>query len=195
MSASDDTLWQRSRAGDTDAFGLLFERHARAIYRYCLFNVGDWSRAEDLLSIVFLETWRRREKDLPAGKVLAWIYGIAAHVVRNQRRTERRYAAALKRLPEERPTPDFTESSQDRLDAERGFARALQLLARLSADEREVFVLCSWTKLSYDEAALALGIPIGTVRSRLARARVRLGELNSANGHMEDGTATISGGA
>jgi DNA-directed RNA polymerase specialized sigma24 family protein len=76
-------LWARSRLGDTDAFGLLFERHARAIYNYCFRRTGDWAVAEDLLSVVFLEAWRRRNKDLPEGKVLPWLFGIATNVVRN----------------------------------------------------------------------------------------------------------------
>jgi Sigma-70 region 2 len=69
----DSTLWARSRAGDADAFTTLFERHATMIYNYCFRRVGDWAAAEGLLSIVFLEAWRRRQKHLPPGKVLPWL--------------------------------------------------------------------------------------------------------------------------
>lgn len=62
-------MWERSRAGDADAFGLLFERHARAIYNYCFRRLGDWAAAEDMLSLVFLEAWRRRDKYLSDDKV------------------------------------------------------------------------------------------------------------------------------
>lgn len=70
MELDDSVLWARSRAGDADAFTVLFERHAKAIYNYCFRRTGDWSAAEDLLSLVFLEARRRRDKALPQGKVL-----------------------------------------------------------------------------------------------------------------------------
>jgi RNA polymerase sigma factor (sigma-70 family) len=191
MGFDDSTLWNRSRTGDAGAFGSLFERHGTAIYNYCFRRVGDWAAAEDLLSVVFLEAWRRRDKQLPADKVLPWLYGIATNVVRNRRRAERRYAAALRRVPVPRPEPDFAEAAASRLDDERQMQQALALLARLPRREQEVFVLCAWSQLSYADAALALGIPIGTVRSRLARARARLGELDPGSGHEEDGTAKV----
>ena len=75
-------------------FGLLFERHARAIYN-CFRRTADWAVAEDLTSIVFLEAWRRRERELLPEKVLPWLYGIATNVIRNRRRSLRRHAAAL----------------------------------------------------------------------------------------------------
>ncbi|MGH3144162.1 MAG: RNA polymerase sigma factor, partial [Gaiellales bacterium] len=86
MDLDDSVLWSRARAGDSDAFGLLFQRHAGAIYNYCFRRVGNWDAAEDLVSIVFLEAWRRRSKPLPIGKELPWLYGIATNVVRNRRR-------------------------------------------------------------------------------------------------------------
>jgi DNA-directed RNA polymerase specialized sigma24 family protein len=76
-----------SRAGDADAFGLLFDRHAKAIYNYCFRRIGSRATAQDLLSMVFLEAWRRRDKELPPDKVLPWLYGIATNVVRHQRRS------------------------------------------------------------------------------------------------------------
>ena len=71
---SDDVLWERPRGGDAEAFTALFERHATVIYNYCFRRIAGWSAAEDLLSIVFLEAWRRRGKRLPPGKVLPWLY-------------------------------------------------------------------------------------------------------------------------
>ncbi|HEY2354675.1 MAG TPA: sigma-70 family RNA polymerase sigma factor [Gaiellaceae bacterium] len=183
MEPSDAVLWSRSQSGDSDAFGLLFERHARAIYNYCFRRVGDWATAEDLLSTVFLEAWRRREKTLPPDKVLPWLYGIATNVVRNRRRTERRYAAALRRMPRPMPEPDYADSVAERADDERRMTQALALVASLPKREQDVLALCGWMKLSYEDAALALGIPVGTVRSRVSRARARLRELDPAFGH------------
>ena len=185
MDPDDAVLWSRARAGDTDAFGVLFDRHARTIYNYCFRRVGDWAAAEDLVSIVFLEAWRRIDKPLPNGKELPWLYGIATNVVRNRRRAERRYAAALVRVPPRESLPSFEDDSDARLDDEELMARALDLLARLPRREQEVFALCAWDELSYEDAAVALGVPVGTVRSRLSRARSRLRELDSLSGHEE----------
>jgi RNA polymerase sigma-70 factor (ECF subfamily) len=170
MEPSDAVLWSRSRAGDADAFGQLFERHAKAIYNYCFRRVGDWTTAEDVLSIVFLEAWRRRSKGLPPDKVLPWLYGIATNVVRNRRRAERRFTAALARVSAPPSEPGFSEVADERLDDERRMKEALGLLAQLPRHEQDVFALCVWSDASYEDAALALGIPVGTVRSRLSRA-------------------------
>jgi RNA polymerase sigma-70 factor (ECF subfamily) len=191
VEPEDSTLWSRAQAGDADAFGLLFERHARKIYNYCFRRVGDWSVAEDLVSVVFLEAWRGRDQVLPPGKELPWLFGIATNVVRNRRRSERRYAAALRRVPETRTEPDLTGASDERLDDERRMRQTLELLSRLPRRELDVFVLCAWFELSYEDAALALGIPVGTVRSRLSRARIRLRELDATSGHEQDGNRTV----
>jgi RNA polymerase sigma-70 factor (ECF subfamily) len=188
VEPSDASLWARSRAGDADAFGRLFERHAKSIYNYCFRRLGDWAIAEDMLSVVFLEAWRRRNKELPESKVLPWLYGIATNVIRNQRRAERRFAAALRRMPGQPQQENFVELSDERLDDERRMARAIDLLAKLPRHEREVFALCAWMELSYEDAALALAVPVGTVRSRLSRARQRLRELDPAFGHEQDRT-------
>jgi len=191
MELDDSTLWTRAGAGDRDAFALLFDRHAKAIYNYCFRRVGDWSAAEDLLSVVFLEAWRRRHKDLPPGKALPWLYGIATNVVRNRRRSERRYRAALARVPASPAEPDPGDEVLERLDDEQRIGRALELLAKLPRRNQDVFVLCAWSGLSYEDAAFALGVPVGTVRSRLSRARQSLEELDPARGHEQGETATV----
>lgn len=183
MEPDDSSLWSRARAGDAEAFGLLFERHAKAIYNFCFRRTGSWDAAEDLLSIVFLEAWRRRDQELPQGKTLPWLYGMARNVVRNRRRSERRYRAALARVPAPRPDATFEGDSDARLDDERRMKDALNLLAELPRREQDVFVLCAWSGLSYEDAALALKLPVGTVRSRLSRARERLVELQAVAGH------------
>lgn len=124
-------------------------------------------------------------------KFLPWLYGIATNVVRNRQRSERRFAAALRRVPEHQLEPNFTERSDERLDDEQRMLGALDLLAQLPAREQEVFALCAWMELTYEDAALALGVPGGTIRSRLSRARKRIRELVAASGHEEDRTATV----
>jgi DNA-directed RNA polymerase specialized sigma24 family protein len=92
---SDAELWRQAGLGEAGAFGVLFDRHSRAIYNYCARRTGEWALAEDLTSIVFLEAWRRRAAVVLAGdSALPWLYGVATNVVRNQRRSKRRYRAA-----------------------------------------------------------------------------------------------------
>ena len=186
VEVDDSVLWSRARTGDSEAFGMLFERHARTIYNFCFRRVGNWATAEDLVSIVFLQAWRRLDKPLPRGKELPWLFGIATNVVRNRRRAERRYAAALGRVAQPTPDPSFAEDSDQRVDDEELIGRALGLVARLPRREQEVFALCAWSELSYEDAAVALRIPVGTVRSRLSRARARLQELDPGIGHEEN---------
>lgn len=185
MEPSDADLWARSRAGDPEAFGLLFDRHAKLIYNYCFRRIGNRATAQDLLSMVFLEAWRRRDKELPPDKVLPWLYGIATNVIRHQRRSGGRFAAALSRLPKADAEADFADDSAERVDYERQAAQALGLLRTLPQREQDVFVLCVGMELSYEDAALALSLPVGTVRSRLSRARGRLRELDPGSGHEQ----------
>ena len=155
VERSDDILWARVRRNDSDAFGELFERHARAIYNYCFRMTGSWDAAEDLLSTVFLEAWRGRSKELSEGFVLPWLYGIAVNVVRNHQRAERRFSFAVRRLPQQASQPDFSEAADERLDDERQMRRALALLDKLPRRARDVFVLCAWMDISYEDAARA----------------------------------------
>ena len=166
---------------------MLYERHARAVYNFCFRRTANWATAEDLTSIVFLEAWRRRgEVSLKDGRALPWLLGVAVNVLRNRRRSERRHRAALERLPISRSV-DFAEDADGRLDDERRMRATLRTIAKLPRREQEVLALCAWAGLSYEDAALALGLPVGTVRSRLSRARSRVRELMSAGGHEMDG--------
>jgi RNA polymerase sigma-70 factor (ECF subfamily) len=180
---TDAALWQRAASGEKDAFGLLFERHARSVYNYCFRRTGDWSQAEELTAIVFLEAWRRRRDiQLEREDALPWLLGVATNLVRNLRRTHRRWRSAIDRLP--RPSiADFEVDVDERLDDERRMQAVLRVVGRLPRADQDVLALCIWEGLSYEEAALALDIPVGTVRSRLSRARARLRELVPENGH------------
>ncbi|MFE9428053.1 RNA polymerase sigma factor [Kitasatospora sp. NPDC006697] len=173
-------LSQRSRlrAGDQSTFGELFDDHAQALLGYAARTLGDRTAAEDVVSLTFLEAWRLRATLRPEGEdVRPWLFGIATNVLRNTTRAARRHRAALARLPAREAVPDFAEELAGRLDDTARLAAARRALDRLRRAEREVFVLCVWSGLGYAEAAEALGVPVGTVRSRLSRARGRLREL------------------
>ncbi|MEV6926823.1 RNA polymerase sigma factor [Dactylosporangium sp. NPDC051485] len=158
------------------AFGELFRRYSRPVYNHCFRRLASWSAAEDATSIVFLEAWRRREAAVTdaAGSLLPWLLGIATNVTRNQRRAARRYATALYRLPGVAAEADHAEDVAERLDDERRMRHVLAALSGLSRDEQDVVALIVMSGLSYQQAAVALGVPEGTVASRLGRAKARL---------------------
>ncbi len=185
---SDRVLWQQAREGRGTAFGTLFERHASQIYNYCFRRCGEWALAEDLTSTTFLLAWRSRGRaPLEAESALPLLYGIATNVLRNQRRSLIRGREALARLPLERvEEPDLAEDTPGRLDDQAAMRELLRVFARLPRREQDVIALCHWSGLSYEDAAVALDIPIGTVRSRLARGRRRFRELGAASGPKGD---------
>lgn len=185
---SDRTLWAHARAGDAAAFGTLFERHAGRIYNYCFRRTADWALAEDLASATFLIAWKsHRRGPLQAESAEPLLYGIATNVLRNQRRSLKRARDALGRVPPARvEEPDFAAETATRLDDQAVMRRLLNLFSRLPRREQDVIALCDWSGLSYEEAAEALGLPIGTVRSRLSRGRRRLRELAAGGGPEGD---------
>lgn len=168
----------RVRSGDADAFRELFDDHAPAIYRYACRLSGEAATAEDVVAQTFLEAWRLRARVLAEGESLEpWLYGIATNVVRNSRRSARRHRAALERLPQPEPVPDIADAPVQRASEQEELTAARAALAALRPPEREVVALCVWSGLSYAAAAEALGVPVGTVRSRLSRAKARLQKL------------------
>ncbi|MGK5498802.1 RNA polymerase sigma factor [Streptomyces sp. URMC 125] len=175
------SLRARVRAGDPAAYGELFDEHAAVVHRYAVRATGDWAAAEDVVSLTFLEAWRLREKVEPDGESLRpWLLGIATNVMRNTARAARRHRDALSRLPPKEAIPDFADELVGRMADSERLAAAHRALGRLRRAEREVFVLCVWQGLDYAAAAEALGVRIGTVRSRLSRARARLRKLTEA---------------
>lgn len=176
-TSSDYDLWKRSGDGDPLAFAELFDRYADTVYAVCFRRTGSWADAEELTSITFLEAWRARGKaHLQHGSLLPWILGLAMNVARNQARAARRYRGLISRLPRPEDMPDIADAAAARLDAEVAMRAVLAELNRLPGGDRDVAVLCLWQGLTYAETAVALNIPIGTVRSRLSRCRSHLSE-------------------
>jgi RNA polymerase sigma factor (sigma-70 family) len=166
---------RRQSSEDARAHVRLWDAYAAPIYRYCFRGTADAGLAEDLTSIVFLEAWRRRgEVSLTPEARLPWLYGVATNVLRNQRRSQRRYQAALVRLPPPLEEPDFADGLTDRIDAEQQMRAILGQLRQLSRLEQEVLSLCVWERLAASDVASALGVSEATVRTRLHRAREHL---------------------
>ncbi|MFD3452465.1 RNA polymerase sigma factor [Streptomyces sp. NPDC058691] len=172
------SLRARVRAGDPAAFGRLFDDHAGVVYRHAVRVLGNWATAEDIVSLTFLEAWRTRERvRVDGGSLQPWLLGIATNVMRNTARAARRHQGALARLPLRDAVPDFADELADRLADAEQLGAARRALEQLRRPEREVFALCVWAGLDSAAAAEALDVTVGTVRSRLSRARARLRKL------------------
>jgi RNA polymerase sigma-70 factor (ECF subfamily) len=178
-SASDQDLWsQAANEFAGEAFGELFERHADRVYAHCFSRTGSWSMAEDLTSVVFLEAWRRRSEVRFSGdSALPWLLGVANNATRNAQRSLRRHNLLLAKLPPPGEEADIAAAAAAKVDQERLAQHLLCAMGGLRQAEQEVLALCDWAGLSYAEAAVAMGVPEGTVRSRLFRARQRLRDL------------------
>jgi len=174
VTTSDEELVERLRRGDGEALEALFDRHADRVANHCFRRTASWAVAEDATSTVFLEVWRGRARVTAYDdSALPWLLGIATNVCRNLLRGQRRREAAGRRVTVE-STADHAEDVAGHVDDERRMRKVLTALQGLSRRDQEVIALVDWSGLTYDEATQALGVPVGTVRSRLSRARARL---------------------
>ncbi|SPL89222.1 RNA polymerase ECF-subfamily sigma factor [[Actinomadura] parvosata subsp. kistnae] len=167
---ADSELIRRSEQVP-ELFAELFDRHAAALRRYVARRLGD-SLADDVVSDAFLTAFRRRRHyDTGHPDARPWLYGIAAKLIQRHRRVEVRLYRALARTGVDELTEPYADRIDDRVAAEQaGLAAAL---ADLPAADREVLLLVAWADMTYEDVARALSIPVGTVRSRLHRARAR----------------------
>jgi len=167
--APDEALIRRSLQ-NSECFAVIFDRHARAIYRYLSRRVGP--AADDLLGETFLAAFRSRATYIPdRALVRPWLFGIATNVLRHHARVEERRYRALSRLTPEAPEVLMADNAVIRVDAQALRGELSRVLASLAAGDRDVLLLAAWADLSYGEIATVLEIPVGTVRSRLNRAR------------------------
>ncbi|MFI6871947.1 RNA polymerase sigma factor [Streptomyces sp. NPDC050400] len=151
-----------------EVFARLYDRYAADIHRYAARRLGEHA-ADDITADTFLTAFRVRGRyDTTRASARPWLYGIAAHLIGKQRRTEVRALRALARTGHDPVAATWVEDTENRIAAQGPLADAL---AALSAADRHVLLLVAWADLTYQDVAEALGIPVGTVRSRLNRAR------------------------
>jgi RNA polymerase sigma factor (sigma-70 family) len=169
-----DSAVIRASLAEPERFAPLFDRHAPVIYRYLARRAGR-EVAGDLTAETFLAAFRRRERyDLACTDARPWLYGVATRVLAQYWREDaRQLRIRLAAIPDlndpghgDRVAGDVTAATMRGVLAEG--------LASLPAGDRDVLLLIAWEQLTYDEVARALDIPVGTVRSRLNRARIRL---------------------
>ncbi|TDV46153.1 RNA polymerase sigma factor [Actinophytocola oryzae] len=167
----DDAVIIRRSLREPERFAVIFDRHAPHIMRYLVHRLGR-QVADDLVAETFLVAFGTRSRyDLDRPDARPWLYGIATNLVRRRQRDDgREYRLRAAIVPE--PNVD---GHADRVVEQVTAAAMNQLLgavlAELSSGDRDVLLLVAWEHLTYDEVAQALDIPVGTVRSRLSRAR------------------------
>ncbi|MFB8143464.1 RNA polymerase sigma factor [Streptomyces parvus] len=153
---------------EPELFAGLYDRHAPDIHRYAARRLGEGA-ADDITAETFLIAFRTRARYDTAHRLARpWLYGIAANLIGKHRRTEVRALKALARTGHDPVAASWSDRSDDRIAVQAPLAGAL---AALSPGDRHVLLLVAWADLGYQEVAEALRIPLGTVRSRLNRAR------------------------
>jgi RNA polymerase sigma-70 factor (ECF subfamily) len=176
-STLDDAAALRASLREPDAFRLIFDRHFDALHGYLRGRIGP-SVAEDIAAETFTIAFDRRSGYEPRCQdARPWLFGIAANLIRRHRREEEaRLRAHSRAALEGGQGGDLQEDAAARLDARGRRAGLMSALAELTPGEREALLLFAVAGLSYAEIATALGLPTGTVRSRLHRARRQVGD-------------------
>ena len=191
-TATDSALIVGSRK-DPELFVGIFDRHYRTLHRYLARRVNH-ALADELASEVFARAFRTRSSyDPTAERAVPWLFGIAAHLLARHWRDENRHLRVLAQAGAGAGRNEgFEDAADARLDASITARRLVEALEQLDRRDREVLLLYAWGELSYAEIAIAVGVPVGTVRSRLNRARSHLREATGTLGeaattHREEG--------
>lgn len=161
--------------------GRQFDLHGRRILRY-LTRRTDLQSAEDILGETFVTALVRWDSfDPERREPLPWLFGIATNLLRRHWRSERRTARAMSRVA---VSDHFDDEAGDRVDVQRAIRSVMNELDRMRPAVRDTVLLYAWAELTYDQIAEATGVPVGTVRSRLNRARTALRTVPGATDHL-----------
>jgi RNA polymerase sigma factor (sigma-70 family) len=159
-----------------DEFGALHDRHVTALYRYAYQRVGA-TAAEDLVADTFLTAFsQRRRYDLARKDARPWLFGILTHLIARWSRKEKIHYRAYARAAQVPVAEGVADRVADQVSAQALRGQLARALCGLRRADRDVLLLVAWGQLSYEEVAEALDIPVGTVASRLNRARRKVRE-------------------
>jgi RNA polymerase sigma-70 factor (ECF subfamily) len=170
QTSTDATAIRASRV-DPAAFGVVFDRHWVRIHRYCTVRAGP--PGEDLAAETFRVAFDRRSDYDGREDAAPWLYGIATNLLRSWFRSAARRDRAVRRSIAPAAADDL-DGALERAEAQRLGPELSAVLGRLSAADRDALLLHAIAELTYDQIARATGVPIGTVRSRIHRARTRV---------------------
>lgn len=175
----------RIAAGDGQAFATVFERYQGPVFRFARQMGGSAETAEDVTQEVFVALMQTAARFDPSlGSVTTYLYGITRNVVRQRlRRQASRREVELSPSASDAPALSAAACAHDDLEREQALDALRRAIAALPAHYREVIVLCELHELSYEDAARVVGCPIGTIRSRLNRARRVLAERCRVSTH------------
>jgi RNA polymerase sigma-70 factor (ECF subfamily) len=161
---------------DPERFAVLVHRHAPAITRYVTRRLGA-DAAEDVAAETFLVAFRQRASYIGDGRdCLPWLYGIATRLCHRHWRMETRQLRLLARTGVDSVIEPFTDQVEAQVTASAVKPRLAEALSRLPKPQRDALLLQAWADLTYDQIAKATGVQLGTVQSRISRARRRLRE-------------------
>ncbi|MFJ5955878.1 RNA polymerase sigma factor [Paenarthrobacter sp. NPDC092416] len=168
--STDSEIIRRSR--DSPAvFGELYDRHATAIYRYAARRAGDFA-AEDVTAETFLVAWEHLDSyDTSRDDARPWLFGIATNLLREHHRAEAKVLRTAAKSASREAIADDSDRIAAEVDAKIATGQIAQVLRDMAAIDRETLLLYAWADLTYEGIAQATGVPVGTVRSRLNRAR------------------------
>jgi len=188
VGVDSDVTAMRASVDDPERFAAIFDRNHRVVWTY-LARLAGPDIADEVSGEVFLTAFARRAQfDAERGEVRSWLYGIASNMLRTRLRSEGRARRAFVRaaviVMTEEPDPTNLVDDADQIAGEIEVLRGA--LEKLRRDDRELLVLFAWEERSYAQIAETLAIPIGTVRSRMSRARGRLRELLHDSGQLLD---------
>jgi RNA polymerase sigma-70 factor (ECF subfamily) len=182
---ADSVLIAQSRDAP-EQFGLLFRRYATQIHAYAARRLGE-PVADDVMAETFLAAFRHRARyDLTRQSARPWLYGIATRLIARHRRAEARAYSALARTGVDPVTESFADEVITRVMALGARTQLAGALARLKTGDRDVLLLIAWADLTYEEVSESLGIPVGTVRSRLHRARAQVRQALATDSAHQD---------
>lgn len=176
----DGELLFRLSRGDEPAYRLLHERHQLPVFRLSLVLMRTTWDAEEVAATAFFELWRKKDKvRLVDGTILPWLLATTSFAAKNSLRSRRRYQRLLTRIPHDGDVPDHADEVARAMDTLKISHSVRRALMDLNTRDASVVVLCIIHELPVTEAATVLGIPAGTVKSRLSRVKTKLrGELH-----------------
>jgi RNA polymerase sigma factor (sigma-70 family) len=190
---SDDGAIIRDSLADPRRFGEIFERHYDGVYAFLVRRIGPdlgGELAAEAFTRAFALRSRFRAELSPSAR--PWLFGIAVNLLRHHHRKEARQLRAYAKTGVD-PVLDATPDADGRVDASAAGKHLAAALAALRPAERDVLLLFAWADLSYEEIADALDVELGTIRSRLSRARARVRQQLEPSGQPVVETAPTPG--